>query len=83
VSAGALCIELRDLVIRYGDVVAVNGVSFDVDRGEHVTLLGPSGCGKTTTLRAIAGLEQPVAATSPPSSAASRWCSNPTRCGRT
>ena len=62
-SAGALCIELRDLVIRYGDVVAVNGVSFDVDRGEHVTLLGPSGCGKTTTLRAIAGLEQPVAGT--------------------
>jgi ABC-type Fe3+/spermidine/putrescine transport system ATPase subunit len=37
-----------------------HGVSFTVDRGEHVTLLGPSGCGKTTTLRAIAGLEQPV-----------------------
>jgi ABC-type Fe3+/spermidine/putrescine transport system ATPase subunit len=42
-------------------MVAVNGVSFEVGRGEHVTLLGPSGCGKTTTLRAIAGLEQPVA----------------------
>jgi iron(III) transport system ATP-binding protein len=42
-------------------VVAVNGVSFEVGRGEHVTLLGPSGCGKTTTLRAIAGLEQPTA----------------------
>ena len=52
-------IELSDLVIRYGDAVAVNGVSFNVGRGEHVTLLGPSGCGKTTTLRAIAGLEQP------------------------
>ena len=62
-SDGALCIDLRDLVIRYGDVVAVNGVSFEVGRGEHVTLLGPSGCGKTTTLRAIAGLEQPVAGT--------------------
>ena len=62
-SAGALCIDLRDLVIRYGEVVAVNGVSFEVGRGEHVTLLGPSGCGKTTTLRAIAGLEQPVAGT--------------------
>jgi iron(III) transport system ATP-binding protein len=61
VSAGATCIELRDLVIRYGEVAAVNGVSFEVARGEHVTLLGPSGCGKTTTLRAIAGLEQPVA----------------------
>ena len=45
--------------MRYGDAVAVNGVSFTVGRGEHVTLLGPSGCGKTTTLRAIAGLEQP------------------------
>ena len=53
-------IEVKDLVIRYGEAVAVNGVSFTVDRGEHVTLLGPSGCGKTTTLRAIAGLEQPV-----------------------
>jgi iron(III) transport system ATP-binding protein len=63
VSAGALCIDLSDLVIRYGDVVAVNGVSFEVGRGEHVTLLGPSGCGKTTTLRAIAGLEQPIAGT--------------------
>jgi ABC-type Fe3+/spermidine/putrescine transport system ATPase subunit len=40
--------------------VAVNGVSFTVRRGEHLTLLGPSGCGKTTTLRAIAGLEQPA-----------------------
>ena len=53
-------IEVKDLVIRYGEAVAVNGVSFTVDRGEHVTLLGPSGCGKTTTLRAIAGLEQPT-----------------------
>lgn len=55
-------IEVRDLVVRYaGDVIAVNGVSFEVGRGEHVTLLGPSGCGKTTTLRAIAGLEPPSA----------------------
>ena len=54
-------IEVKDLVVRYGDAIAVNGVSFTVGRGEHVTLLGPSGCGKTTTLRAIAGLEQPTA----------------------
>jgi iron(III) transport system ATP-binding protein len=60
VSDGANRLELSDLVIRYGDAVAVNGVSFNVGRGEHVTLLGPSGCGKTTTLRAIAGLEQPT-----------------------
>ncbi|MBS0222252.1 MAG: ABC transporter ATP-binding protein [Proteobacteria bacterium] len=52
-------IEVKDLVVRYGEQVAVNGVSFAVGRGEHLTLLGPSGCGKTTTLRAIAGLEQP------------------------
>src|SRR5690349_18072570 len=54
-------IEVRDLVVRYGDVAAVDGVSFAVARGEHVTLLGPSGCGKTTTLRALAGLETPSA----------------------
>jgi iron(III) transport system ATP-binding protein len=52
-------IEIRDLTVRYGDVVAVDGVSLTVGQGEHVTLLGPSGCGKTTTLRAIAGLEEP------------------------
>jgi len=59
VSENVTRIEVRDLVVRYGDAVAVNGVSFAVGRGEHLTLLGPSGCGKTTTLRAIAGLEQP------------------------
>jgi iron(III) transport system ATP-binding protein len=52
-------IEIKDLVVRYGDVDAVRQVSFSVGRGELVTLLGPSGCGKTTTLRAIAGLEAP------------------------
>jgi spermidine/putrescine transport system ATP-binding protein len=44
---------------RYGDVVAVAGSSFAVARGSFVALLGPSGCGKTTTLRLIAGFEQP------------------------
>src|SRR5262245_38450015 len=52
-------IEVRDLVVRYGVVTAVRGVSLSVRAGEHLTLLGPSGCGKTTTLRAIAGLEKP------------------------
>jgi len=54
-------IEVKDLHIHYGEVPAVRGVSFDVAPGEQLTLLGPSGCGKTTTLRAIAGLEQPTA----------------------
>ena len=52
-------IEIADLVVHYGDVPAVNGVSFTVSQGEHVTLLGPSGCGKTTVLRLIAGLLAP------------------------
>ena len=44
-----------------GEVIAVNGVSLDINEGELVTLLGPSGCGKTTTLRLIAGFEFPSA----------------------
>ncbi len=54
-------IEVDGLEMRYGDVHAVRGVSFTVAPGEQLTLLGPSGCGKTTTLRAVAGLEQPSA----------------------
>ncbi len=59
-SVGPASIEVRDLVVRYGAVAAVRGVTFTVGAGEHLTLLGPSGCGKTTTLRAIAGLERPA-----------------------
>jgi ABC-type Fe3+/spermidine/putrescine transport system ATPase subunit len=58
-SAAHAHIEVEDLQIHYGNVLAVRGVGFDVNPGEQLTLLGPSGCGKTTTLRAIAGLEQP------------------------
>ena len=56
-------IEISELMVHYGEVVAVDGVSLTVAHGEHVTLLGPSGCGKTTTLRAIAGLEEPSGGT--------------------
>lgn len=45
----------------YGNVRAVQEISFDLEPGSLVTLLGPSGCGKTTTLRMIAGLELPTA----------------------
>src|SRR4026207_1885890 len=53
-------IEVENLEVYFGAVPAVRGVSFTVLHGEQLTLLGPSGCGKTTTLRAIAGLEQPT-----------------------
>jgi iron(III) transport system ATP-binding protein len=52
-------LEFRDVVKRFGTVTAVNEVSFSVQFGEIFTLLGPSGCGKTTTLRLVAGLEEP------------------------
>ena len=48
------------LSIRYGGHLAVDGLSFEAERGEFITLLGPSGCGKTTTLRAIAGFAEPA-----------------------
>jgi len=57
----AASISFRGVTKRYGDVVAVDDVSFDIAAGTLVTLLGPSGCGKTTVLRMMAGLETPVA----------------------
>jgi iron(III) transport system ATP-binding protein len=56
-------LDVRDLRKEFvaGDQAAVDGVSFHVPSGEIVVLLGPSGCGKTTTLRCVAGLEQPTA----------------------
>jgi iron(III) transport system ATP-binding protein len=52
-------IRLTELVKRYDRVQAVDGISLTVESGEVVALLGPSGCGKTTTLKCIAGLEDP------------------------
>ncbi len=56
----ALAVEIRNLVIDYGDTLAVDKINFTIQEGELVTLLGPSGCGKTTTLNAIAGLLTPT-----------------------
>jgi iron(III) transport system ATP-binding protein len=52
-------LEFRDVVKRFGSTPAVAGVSFSINSAEIFTLLGPSGCGKTTTLRLVAGLEEP------------------------
>jgi spermidine/putrescine transport system ATP-binding protein len=54
-------VKLQDVVKRFGDFTAVGGITLDIERGEFFTLLGPSGCGKTTTLRMIAGFEEPTA----------------------
>jgi putative spermidine/putrescine transport system ATP-binding protein len=51
-------LELDRLTKRFGDQLAVDALSLDVERGEFLTLLGPSGCGKTTTLQMIAGFAE-------------------------
>ena len=53
-------VELKNVTKKFGDIVAVNNVSFKVRKGEFFSLLGPSGCGKTTTLRIISGFEKPT-----------------------
>ena len=52
-------ITISGLTKRFGDVVAIDKLDLHIRNGEFVTLLGPSGCGKTTTLRCLAGLEEP------------------------
>jgi iron(III) transport system ATP-binding protein len=60
-GSSAAHVEVRELAKSFARVRAVDDLSFDVMRGEFLTLLGPSGCGKSTTLRLIAGLERPDA----------------------
>jgi spermidine/putrescine transport system ATP-binding protein len=58
--AGGGEVTLVGLTKRFADVTAVDGIDLQVASGEFFSLLGPSGCGKTTTLRMIAGFEQPT-----------------------
>ena len=52
---------LKNLTKRWGDFIGVDNQSLDIRDKEFLVLLGPSGCGKTTTMRMIAGLEDPTA----------------------
>jgi len=60
VGAVAPDVELVSVTKAFGDVVAVDDLSLRISHGEFYSFLGPSGCGKTTTLRMIAGFEQPT-----------------------
>jgi spermidine/putrescine transport system ATP-binding protein len=58
-GAATPSVRLERVSKRFGDFTAVREMELDVPRGEFFTMLGPSGCGKTTTLRMVAGFEQP------------------------
>ena len=53
-------LEVEDIQVAYGKILAVKGISFHVDEGEVVSLIGTNGAGKTTTLRTISGLLRPA-----------------------
>jgi spermidine/putrescine transport system ATP-binding protein len=60
-TGGRPSVALERVTKRFGELTAVRDVSLDIAQGEFFTLLGPSGCGKTTTLRMVAGFEDPSA----------------------
>jgi len=60
-AGGNPTVRLERVSKHFGELVAVSDLDLDIGRGEFFTLLGPSGCGKTTTLRIVAGFEQPTA----------------------
>ena len=56
-------LEIRDLVVSYGAIKAVKGISFDVDRGALVTLIGANGAGKSTIMKSVSGIVRPQSGT--------------------
>jgi branched-chain amino acid transport system ATP-binding protein len=58
-----MLLEVKNLVSSYGNIEALHGISFNVDRGEIVTLIGANGAGKTTTLLSLSRLPKPEAPT--------------------
>src|SRR5271166_5329383 len=62
-ATGSPAVECRELVIRYGPVTAVDGLSFEASRGEVVALLGPNGAGKTSTVESLEGYRKPAGGT--------------------
>ena len=60
-ATGEPSVRLERVTKRFGDLIAVRDLELDIGRGEFFTMLGPSGCGKTTTLRMVAGFEEPTA----------------------
>jgi spermidine/putrescine transport system ATP-binding protein len=55
-----ISVALKGVTKSFGDVIAADNINLEIERGEFFSLLGPSGCGKTTTLRLVAGFEQPT-----------------------
>jgi ABC-type sugar transport system ATPase subunit len=86
-------LKLEGLKKSYGAVDVIHGVDLEIRQGEFIVFVGPSGCGKSTLLRMIAGLEEITGGTLESTawwsttcrrpSAASPWCSSPTRSTRT
>src|SRR5579862_1768781 len=62
-SVAPAVLSIRDLRKQYGATIAVDGVSFEVNRNEIVGLLGPNGAGKTTTINMILGVLEPTSGT--------------------
>ncbi|GAB3598761.1 ABC transporter ATP-binding protein [Angustibacter peucedani] len=59
-ATGTSLLEMRDVTLRFGGVVALDGVSFDIRQGEILGLIGPNGAGKTTCFNAMTGVYQPT-----------------------